>query len=77
VEEHYRIEGKPVPSKAVIQKARAMLLSRETQIHVHPLVSLQAMLEMRAKVAEFIYDMQWRLLRAPDGSRFMRGTLRL
>ena len=73
----YPKEGKPVPSKAIIDKARAMLLSKETKIRVDPLASLQAMLRMAPTVAGYIYNSHWRVLTAPEGSHFVAGDMPL
>jgi Protein of unknown function (DUF4238) len=74
---HYPKLGKPVPSKAVIEKTRALLLNKETKIRVDPLVSLQAMLQMMPTVARYIFESHWRLLRAPEGSHFIAGDMPL
>lgn len=76
-ETHYPKEGKAVPSKAVIEKARAMLLTKDTKIRVDPLVSLQAMLQMAPTVARYVYHSQWRVLTAPEGSHFVAGDMPL
>lgn len=61
--------GKPIPED--IESVRKFVLSGEYEVKADPVVSLQALISMSPTVASYAYRCRWRVLRAPNGSRFV------
>jgi Protein of unknown function (DUF4238) len=69
--EAYRAKGKEPPDDASIEATRQFILSKEWTVTTNPTVSLQHMLALAPEVADYPYQMQWRVLEASPEHEFI------